>query len=371
MIKKIRKAALNYIPVLSRAWLIYRAPFLFNMLEIQPSSAIVMITNRCNLRCVMCRQWRQPHGPELSTDEWKEAIRALGKNGIKNIHFTGGEPLLRTDLKELISFASSGGFVVGMTTNGSLLNRDLLEGLVDEGLRSVALSVDATGKEYDIVRGVSGSFEKVKAALEAISCVRKKRRLDAYVNFTLMKNNPEEMRRVKELSDAAGLPLHVCLLDKNSSIFNIAENEENFRMISDADKKPLDDALNFLKNEKMKNPGSLINNFPGIDFIREYFKDPRQKWIPCIVSQDRIFIDPSGNMSGGCLSMGKFNNIRGRGLEELKKDRRYRQAKRKMFYKNCPGCSCGYFFNISHFVPCVVRDVAARFKYSLGPKDAI
>lgn len=369
MIRKIRKALLNYAPILSRAWLVYGFPSLYKTLEIQPTSAVIMITNRCNLRCIMCRQWRDRHAAELSVDDWKGIFPDLKKNGIRNIHFTGGEPLLRNDLTELVACASKTGFVVGMTTNGSLLKAGMLEALVKAGLRSVALSIDATEDAYESIRGVPGSFDQIKEAVLAISDMRKARHIDAYVNFTLMKNNAGELKRVKDLAGRWALPLHICLLDKNSSIFNLSDNGTELRASSDIDKESLNAVIDFLKYEKMKRPASLLTNFPAIDFIKEYFDHPRQEQIPCIVSQDRIFIDPSGDILGGCLSMGKFGNIKEGGLGMLKRGERYQRAKRNMFYKKCPGCSCGYVFNIRHFAPCIVKNMVSSLKYSLGNTD--
>ena len=72
---------------------------------------------------MMCRQWRSPHDDELSTEEWKRLIDELKQKGIKNIHYTGGEPLLRRDLAELVRYAAERGFTVGLTTNGILLDK--------------------------------------------------------------------------------------------------------------------------------------------------------------------------------------------------------------------------------------------------------
>ena len=153
--------------------LIYKVPFLYRFLEIKPSSCTIIITNRCNLRCVMCKQWREPVNEELSTEEWKNIILNLKKNGIRNMHFTGGEPLLRNDFKELVLFCSRNGFVSGVTTNGFLLTDDILQGLIDAGLRSIALSIDALDSEYEKIRGLPNSFKQLKQAVAIISAMKR------------------------------------------------------------------------------------------------------------------------------------------------------------------------------------------------------
>lgn len=340
-----------------------KAPFLYKAFEIKPSSANIMLTNRCNLRCMMCKQWKGPFERELSAEDWKRVISDLKKNGIRSLHFTGGEPLLRNDLRELIAYGTENGFAVGMTTNGMLLDAGSLKGLVDSGLRSVAVSIDALDSEYEKVRGMAGSFAKVKKAVSAIGNAVRTRGMDAYINFTLMKGNMKELQRVKEFADGYNIPVHVCLLDRSSSIFDIEENKNDFWIKTDDDFKELKELTAFLKDEMTSNPRSLILNFPGVEYIERYFKDPRQASVPCVVSQDRIYIDPYGNLLSGCLSMGTFGNVAARSFGELQKDGEYVCAKKKMFYKICPGCSCGYMYNIRSFPGLLIADVFARAGY--------
>ena len=67
--------------------------------------ASLFVTRRCNLRCGFCAIQDHPRA-ELSTDQWKEAMRRLMGFGVRNITFTGGEPFLREDIGELTRFAS-------------------------------------------------------------------------------------------------------------------------------------------------------------------------------------------------------------------------------------------------------------------------
>lgn len=365
MLKRIRKISLDYIPTVFKAGLLRRAQFLYPLLKIEPSSSIIMITNRCNLRCMMCKQWRAPGGEELSTEDWKNIIKELKKNGIRNINFTGGEPLLRKDIAELIAYAVSNGFVVGLTTNGLLLDKKLMVSLIDAGLRSIALSIDALYNRYEQIRGQPGSFIQIEKAALLISQIRQKKRIDAYINFTLMNDTIKEFRMVKGFADSLGLPVAVCLLDKNSFIFNLEENKRNHwisERVAYGDLKELSD---FLRAEKARKPSSLLLNFPMIDFISEYFKDPRQVSITCVSSQDRIIIDPGGNLLGGCFSMGIFGNIKDTPLRQLRKEKKYLCAKRNMFYKKCAGCSCGYQFNISCQPGLLIKDLFSRIRYSV------
>jgi len=363
MIKRIRKALFNYAPLVIKTAFLKEKGFLYPFLRIEPSSCTILITDKCNLKCIMCNQWRAPSGEGLKADEWKAIIDDLKKNKIKSIHFSGGEPLLRGDLGELIFHGSRNGFAVGLTTNGILLTEEILNNFIDSGLRSIAVSMDGVGAEYEKIRGVPNSFEKLKKAVLAVSEAKRKRKIDASINFTLMKNNMKSLKGVKEFADRLKLPVAVCLLDKTPFIFDLKENRQQLWISGDKDFGDLRQTLRFLREEKKKDPGSLTINFPAIDFIEDYFKDPLQARIPCVSSQDRIIIDPKGNLLGGCMSMGTFGNLRDRRFSELKKTKKYTLAKKNMFYKNCPGCSCGYAFNIRCLLPLMIEDLMKRMKF--------
>ena len=361
MNKRIRKALLTYIPNLIKTGLIHKAPFLYGLFEIKPSSCTIMITNRCNLKCVMCKQWREPSGQELPVDDWKRIVLDLKKNG--------GEPLLRKDLIGLVRFSSQNGFVVGITTNGALLTSVMLSELIDAGLRSIALSMDAVGGEYEKIRGLPNTFAQLSRAVEAVSLMRKSKKIDAYINFTLMKDNVKDLKMVKAFADSADLPLAICLLDKNSFLFSLEENNSKFWITGERDFEDLRNALDFLRNEKIKNPKSLIINFSAIDFIEDYFRDPRQERIPCVSSQGRVIIDPFGRLLGGCMSMGRFGSIKETGFKELSATHKYKIAKKNMFYKRCPGCSCGYLFNLRLFLPSIFKNISAKRRYKINDQE--
>jgi pyruvate-formate lyase-activating enzyme len=368
MLNKIKKLFSNYIPTVIKTGILNRVPQLFFLTQIQPSSCTIIITNRCNLRCVMCRQWREEPGKELSAGSWKRIMEDLRDNGIKNIHFTGGEPLIRNDLEDLVAHARRRGFTVGMTTNGMLLDAGNLASLIKAGLKSVAVSVDAVDEAYAAIRGPAGSFKNVERAVAAVSDARRRNGIDAYIQYTLMKNNMKELRKVREFASVHRLPVAICILDKSSSIFDVEDNRKGFWISAPEDFNGLDAVLAYVRTEKIRDAGAFLNNFPSLGFIRDYFVDPVQARIPCVSSQDRIIVDPSGNLMGGCMSMGLFGDLSIKPFAVLKNEAGYRAAKKNMFYKRCPGCSCGYHFNLMCLPGMVLKDAFENIKYRIGVK---
>ena len=124
--------------------------------------ANLFVTQRCNLRCAYCSS-PQKHTPELSTAQWRDVIGQLADLGCRRVTILGGEPLLRPDLGEIVTYARNRGIGVVVTSNGLLVPRRI------ESLRDVdtlVLSLDAPGDANDALRG-RGVFAAVVAAIEA------------------------------------------------------------------------------------------------------------------------------------------------------------------------------------------------------------
>jgi len=126
---------------------------------------------RCQCDCVHCSAARfNDNGKrELTTEEWKRVIKDALKLGANIVIFTGGEPLLRDDIYELISSVDKELATVLMFTNGWALDREVARRLKEAGLDSLYLSIDSVdSSEHNELRKLDGLFEKaVEGALMA------------------------------------------------------------------------------------------------------------------------------------------------------------------------------------------------------------
>ena len=113
-----------------------------------PLALIAEVTHRCPLHCVYCSNPMQLAGTasELSTAEWISVFDQAGKLGMLHAHFTGGEPLARTDLVDLISAARHAGLYTNLITSGLGLNQQRLQTLVD--------GVDIQSKKVKFLRRI-------------------------------------------------------------------------------------------------------------------------------------------------------------------------------------------------------------------------
>lgn len=122
------------------------------------------LTNRCNLSCDFCSVEARKNTVELSIERIKSIILEAKELGLQDLHLTGGEPTMRTDLEEIVNFAVSQGLNVRLITNGTLLTPERLRRLYEKGLKSIMISLDGMEAYHNKVRG-DGSYER---ALESI-----------------------------------------------------------------------------------------------------------------------------------------------------------------------------------------------------------
>lgn len=127
-----------------------------------PVAMTFAVTYKCQCNCRHCSAGRHLRNdlPELSTKEAKALIDQSQNLGVSIITFTGGEPLLRDDIYELISYVDKRKAIPILFTNGLLLSEENIEKLVNAGLYSLFVSIDSPiPEEHDQLRGMAGLFE--------------------------------------------------------------------------------------------------------------------------------------------------------------------------------------------------------------------
>ncbi len=134
------------------------------LLRSGPLWAILEITNRCQLRCRHCSLPRTGARAELSTEAWKAIIADLHRSGCEHITVSGGEPLLRDDVFDLVDFAKRLGLETSLTSNGLAIDESVASRLRGVGIDGVQISVDGVRADHEALRG-PGTFV---AALEGI-----------------------------------------------------------------------------------------------------------------------------------------------------------------------------------------------------------
>jgi len=162
------------------------------------------VTKACNLRCIHCYATadNKPAENELTTEEGFRLLEDLAQFGCPVVLFSGGEPLVRPDIFDLIAYAVRLGLRAVLSTNGTLIDHALAKELKKFGLSYVGISLDGIGEVHDRFRGSKGCFEKVIQAIE--NC--KREGLKVGLRFTINKFNAEEIPKVFDFVEEMKIP---------------------------------------------------------------------------------------------------------------------------------------------------------------------
>ncbi len=109
-----------------------------------PYRTDLILTYRCQNNCGHCYAGGPHDSPQLSSSSWKGIVRKLAAWGVPTLVFTGGEPLLRSDLEEILQEAQDQGCVTGLITNGRLLTEKRVKSLADAGLDFVQITLESS-----------------------------------------------------------------------------------------------------------------------------------------------------------------------------------------------------------------------------------
>jgi MoaA/NifB/PqqE/SkfB family radical SAM enzyme len=155
-----------------KAWLAAGSHYLKKLRGIPtPTFVTLAVTYRCQCRCVHCYSDSpdRPHEDEMTTAELKSVIRQVRDLGSLAIHFSGGEPLLRKDIFELIAYARGLGLLTRVNTNGLLVNAESARRLKAAGLTECGVSLDsAEPSVHERFRGTPGLHARALSAIRAL-----------------------------------------------------------------------------------------------------------------------------------------------------------------------------------------------------------
>jgi pyrroloquinoline quinone biosynthesis protein E len=160
----------------------------------QPLALIAEVTHRCPLHCVYCSNPTElaAASSELSTEEWNNAFRQAGKLGMLHAHFTGGEPLARADLTELIAAARAAGLYTNLITSGIGLNEQRLQMLVDAGLDHIQISFqDSREDAANWIAGAKAHAHKIE-----LSRAIRRHKIAFTVNLVVHRQNLDHLEEM-------------------------------------------------------------------------------------------------------------------------------------------------------------------------------
>jgi PqqA peptide cyclase len=271
-----------------------------------PFALTAELTHRCPLHCVYCSNPVELHDPraELATEEWLRVLREARGMGVVQLHLTGGEPLERHDLEELLSSASDLGFYINLITSGVGLYQEKARALAEKGLASVQLSLQAaTPKLSDLIGGRKSYQEK----LEAARAVREAN-LPLTINVVLHRNNLDELEEIIDLCVSWGAER---LELANTQYYHWALMNRELLMPT-REQLSRAEAIYRRKRDELKDQVELI--WVLVDYYEPYPK-------PCMGGWGRIqlTVTPNGTVlpcaAAGSIKTLRFENVREHSLD--------------------------------------------------------
>jgi len=225
-------------------------------------------TLNCNFFCKHCGSsaGRKNYEGSLKTEEIKNVFEEVADNFNPKetmIAVTGGEPLLRQDLFDVMKYAKSLGFSWGMVTNGFLVNEKILQKMKDSGMDTIVVSIDGIEKTHDEFRQVKGAYEH---AIKAIKLLDKANFLkDLQITTCIHKGNFADLEKMYKTFIPLGITSWRVM-----NVDPIGRAEDNSEIIINDSQLKL--MLEFIKEKRKTSKVKITygcEGFLGLDFEDE------------------------------------------------------------------------------------------------------
>jgi PqqA peptide cyclase len=273
-----------------------------------PLALIAELTHRCPLHCVYCSNPLELNARtnELSTDAWRKVFIQAAELGVLQADFTGGEPLARPDIVELVSAARAAGLYVNLITSGLPLDDERLEKLVAAGLDHFQLSFQSSRPE--IASEISGTTTHAQK-LRVLEWLRG-HRVAVTLNFVIHRRNMEqlpEMLAIAEASCATRVEF------ANVQYYGWAfANRENLLPT----REQLDSSLEVLKQAQERLRGKMRIEYVVPDYYAKFPKACMGGW-----GRKLMLVVPSGDVlpchAARVIPGLAFENVKDHSLREI------------------------------------------------------
>jgi PqqA peptide cyclase len=273
-----------------------------------PLALIAELTHRCPLHCVYCSNPRElkARADELPTETWARVFRQATEAGVLQADFTGGEPLARPDLVDLIRAARGAGLYVSLITSGLPLDEARLDAILEAGLDHMQLSFQ--GAHEEIASEISGT--KSHAHKLRVLGWLKQRRMALTLNFVIHRGNIGQLEKMLEIGESSSAGR---IEFANVQYYGWAfANRE--RLLPT--REQLERSVQFLEGARERLRGKMSVEFVVPDYYAKYPK-------PCMGGWGRklMLISPDGEAlpcHAARMILGlRFDNVKERGVLDI------------------------------------------------------
>ena len=249
-----------------------------NKLQGRPLSVNLEITKKCNAKCDFCDYWKTKQ--ENVIDDYGPIVKKIDP---VMVTLTGGEPLLRKDILNIVTGIRKAvpAVYIAMISNGSLMTLERAQQLHDTGVNQIAFSVDFLDNRHDKSRGIPGLWKHLS---ELIPQVAKIGFDSVQMNWIIMEENFDQVEKAAELCKQWGINI-------SYTSYSDLKNMNDSHFLSEPKMKELPQVIENLKSFKRKNKTVRSSDY-YLDHIPEYYKGHQ---IPnCPAGLKWIQITPEG-----------------------------------------------------------------------------
>lgn len=289
--------------------------------EITPLSAHIKLTENCQAKCISCNYWQSRWQDGIDTARAIELINEIDAAGIGSLRLTGGEPLLRKDLFQVLAMANTSRFKrIILQTNGLAIKK-LHKEINASPITHIAVSIDGLRQTNDLIRGIHGYFD---LGIEGLKLLRGK---ELAISVTLNRMSGAELDELAEQAQAVGAKLEFNILSQ--SLFFLKDANIDAMWPEDGD---VDRMSAFLRGRR---PGYEV------DYIKRYYNREQLDEPPCILGYLQVFVLSNGDVLTGCYPLQPVGNILRDKLVTILASEAYARQAQAMIRRECPGCTCG------------------------------
>jgi MoaA/NifB/PqqE/SkfB family radical SAM enzyme len=317
-----------------------------------PLAAHIKLTENCQAKCISCDYWKSRWQDSIGKERAVELINEIGDCGIRALRLTGGEPLLRKDLFEILGEAKTSAFKrIVIQTNGLALKK-LHREVNASPITHVAVSIDGLKQTNDQIRGIRGYFD---LAVEGMSLLRNKK---IAISVTLNGMSVQELPELAEVARSLGATVETNILSR--SLFFLKDADLSTMWPQQSEVATL---ASFLR-DTVKRPGYEV------DYVTRYYKQEAVEEPPCVLGFLQVFVLSNGDVLTGCYPLPPVGNILHNKLEEVLRSEAYMRQSRAMLRRECPGCTCGIESSLAmkHAGSSALYEIASAMRRDPRPK---
>jgi MoaA/NifB/PqqE/SkfB family radical SAM enzyme len=239
------------------------------------------VTRRCNVRCGFCDYWKEK-GPERRLEDYAPIVRHLNP---LHLTITGGEPLLRPDLENIIGrIREQTSFVyLNVITNGSLLSVERARSLWDAGLNQLSVSLDFPDERHEQQRGKPGLWQHLRQLLPQLGTSGMD---NLCLNTVIMEDNLEDLVEIARMARDCGFKV-------SYSTYNAFKNNNRQHSVSGGRQQLLEQVVEELIAWKRR-----YRNITNSDFylrnVSRYFRDGSIDG--CLAGRKWVQVSPDGTL---------------------------------------------------------------------------